>query len=97
MPPGDVFVRFSEIRDMYPKNSPARKILSYFHENYIGDTWESVIFPIAFWNCYIRFLDNVPRTNNSVEGWHYKMNSKLHGYHPSVFYCIETLKNEQNG
>ncbi len=25
------------------------------------------------------------------------MNSQLNGYHPSLFYCIEMLKKEQNG
>jgi hypothetical protein len=37
----------------------------------------------------------VPRSNNAVEGWHYKMNSSLSGSHPSVWTCIEKLQAEQ--
>ncbi len=37
----------------------------------------------------------MPRSNNAVEGWHYKMNSKSCGSHPSVWKCIQKLQEEQ--
>lgn len=54
------------------------------------------MFPIEFWNCYDRFLNKIPRSNNAVEGWHFRINSTLQGSHPTVWTCIEKLQKEQN-
>ncbi len=35
--------------------------------------------------------------HSKSQGWHYKMNSQLNGYHPGLFYCIQMFKKEQNG
>ncbi|KAF0719628.1 MULE domain-containing protein, partial [Aphis craccivora] len=53
--------------------------------NYVGDTW-------------IGRMDqeNIPRTNNSVEGWHNSFSSTLNVIHPSIWKCIEAFKKEES-
>lgn len=34
----------------------------------------------------------MPRTNNSLEGWHYSFKSILNAVHPSIWKFIEALK-----
>jgi len=95
VPPADVALRFSQIKEKYHFKNPIRKIYSYFQENYIGYTSSEVPFPIPFWNCYVRFQENVPRTTNNVEGWHLRMNYSLPGVHPNPTNCIKKLQSEQ--
>jgi hypothetical protein len=42
-----------------------------------------------------RVKQQLPRTTNSVEGWHFRMNDFLSGSHPSLYKCIEMLKKEE--
>lgn len=96
VPPNDVYLRFNTLRNSYPSDSDERKIISYFYNNYIGYSYDEVNYPVSFWNCYDRFIGNIPRTNNEVEGWHHKINSNLSGSHPTLWTCIEVLQNEQS-
>ena len=36
-----------------------------------------------------------PRTNNRLEGWHYRLNQLARKAHPNMFETIELIKNEQ--
>jgi hypothetical protein len=69
--------------------------MTTFGSNMWGDTWENVLFPCHFWNIFGRFENEVPRTTNSVEGWHFRMNNFLSGAHPDMWRCLEMLKAEQ--
>src|SRR5271170_6258887 len=71
IPPCDVIPRFYEIRGLQSAHPTIKIIYKYFAENYIGLDWDYVLFPISFWNCYNRFDFDIPRTNNSLEGWHF--------------------------
>ena len=42
-------------------------LYDYFLRNYIG---MFASFPIPLWNNYELTLDDLPRTNNAIEGWH---------------------------
>jgi len=95
VPPGDVFMRFMELKSFFGHCHDSRKVIDYFFANYIGDTWDVTTFPIPFWNCYDRFIKHIPRTNNAVEGWHFKINSTLSGSHPSVWTFVEKIQKEQ--
>ena len=51
------------------------EFIEYFEDNYIGrrgryNRGRSPLFPIAFWNCFDRLDQQLPRTNNPQEGWH---------------------------
>ena len=41
-----------------------------------------------------RVADDLPKTNNHVEGWHRKMLSTVTAYHPNIWRFLDVLKNE---
>ena len=47
------------------------------------------------WNCNEAAVEAMPKTNNSVEGWHRGFESTVETYHPNVFRFIEALLREQ--
>ena len=44
-----------------------------------------------YWNHYNSLA---PRTTNSVEGWHSKLNKKFNKCHPNVWTLLQVLKDE---
>lgn len=62
--------------------------------DYFEDTWierltrrgnrRSPKFPITMWNCYSTILDDLPKTNNSMEGWHRGFSESLQSSHSSI-------------
>uniref|UniRef100_A0A915IPI5 Uncharacterized protein n=1 Tax=Romanomermis culicivorax TaxID=13658 RepID=A0A915IPI5_ROMCU len=66
----------------------------YFEDSYIGRVRRNIRqnprFLIALWNCHQLVIDNLPRTNNNIEGWHHAFQrlSKESGYllQPSARY-----------
>jgi len=73
--------------------------------NYFEDTWigrpnrrngrRSPIFSTNMWNCYESVIQDLPRTNNSVEGWHHAFNAALGANHVSIWKFIRFIKKEQ--
>ena len=58
---------------------------------YYEDTWLGGSFPVRMWNVY---ADTI-RTNNSVEGWHHKLNCNIGRSHPNVHKLVDVLRKEQ--
>ncbi|XP_060872634.1 uncharacterized protein LOC132946603 [Metopolophium dirhodum] len=74
--------------------------LGYFESTWIGKLCRNKKrrnprFPIELWNCYNLVKYDIPKTNNSVEGWHNSFNSTLNALHPSIWKFIEALKKEE--
>ena len=63
------------IRNTY--NGDVDDLLDYIEDNYIGRFSNAPrlppLFPINLWNMFNR-TDELPRTNNSVDGWHRSYN-----------------------
>ena len=59
----------------------------YFQTMWIGimqrDRRRNPTFPIALWNVHRRVTDDLPRTNDSFEGWHNGFIAKVGIIHPS--------------
>ena len=53
-------------------------------------------FKHELWNCYEEAREELPKTNNSVEGWHYAFENQICASHPSIWKFIEGLKREQS-
>ena len=80
-------------------NDQAQPVVNYFEDNFIGrpdrrGIRKQPIFSIASWNVYDRVLESLPRTNNSVEGWHNGFQRSLMCSHPTIWRLIEHLKKE---
>ena len=60
-------------------------------------------FPMAMWNVHDMVLDNLPNTNNSVEGWRHAFAASCGGgggggggHHLDFWKFINVLKNEED-
>ena len=52
-------------------------------------------FPKPIWNCHERVLAGLPRTTNSVEAWHSRLNTIIGKAHVSFYAFIEKLQAEE--
>ena len=53
------------------------------------------IFPLDVWNVNERLLQDLPRTNNAAEGFHYAIKRSAGGAHLNIWKLIKTLKEEE--
>lgn len=78
----------------------AEAVCDYFEDNYIGTLRRGrrtvPRFPIALWNQYDRVINDLPRSNNAVEGWHQAFNNMLVIAHPSTPRLARKLRQEQH-
>ena len=47
------------------------------------------------WSIHGRVVNNLPRTNNNVEGWHRHMQANISAYHPNFWHFLVILRREQ--
>lgn len=57
--------------------------------------WRQPMFEPSLWNVRSRTLENEPRTNNQLEGWHRRFKTIVDKHHPNIFQFIDKLKGEQ--
>ena len=75
-------------------------MLDYFEANYIGRFRPNAprrhpMFNIETWNMFHRRDNELPRTINAVEGWHYSFQLHVTTCHPSFWKFINIMKQEQ--
>ena len=88
------------IRDNFDGVVGVDDVLDYFEDNYIGRQRRGrpraiPPFPIELWNMFDRTQEELPRTNNSIEGWHHRFSLNCDGMHPSLWKFIDALKREE--
>ena len=102
LPPNDVQNSFDQlaalIRNQY--GNGADGVLDYFEDNYVGRFRVNAprgipTFPIDFWNMFHRTDDELPRTNNAVEGWHRGFQAHVSACHPVFWKFLEVLQKEE--
>ena len=54
------------------------------------------MFPIKLWNAYDRTIMNLPRSKNSINGWHSAFAKGVARVHPSVTKLAEKIRREQS-
>ena len=52
-------------------------------------------FDVQMWNVYHRIESNLPRTTNSLEGWHQAFNKRVSVTHPTLSKLVKKIKSEQ--
>lgn len=80
--------------------STAQRVIDYFEDTFIGrplrrNGRREPIIARNLWNVNSRVDDVLPRTNNSVEGWHRAFQSSLSCAHPSLWKLIDYFKREE--
>ena len=56
---------------------------------------ENPLYPVSFWNFKKRVDEDLPRTNNAVEGFHSALRSLITCKHANVWILIAALKKEE--
>jgi hypothetical protein len=59
---------------------------------YYANTWLNGEYELRMWNVN----EETTRTNNSVEGWHHRLNKAVGRVHPNVLDLVENLIVEQS-
>ena len=78
----------------------ARRVLSFIYL-YAGRFRRNAVrrppvFPINLWNMFHRTDAELPRTNNSIEGWHRSFNAQVSSYHPTFWKFLDNIKREES-
>ena len=103
LPAGDVIEGFEElvdtIRVLY--DDVGDDLLQYFKDTYIGRYRRNAprrppLFAINLWNMFSRTDDEIPRTNNTVEGWHRSFQGHASACHPVFWKFLSLLQKEEN-
>lgn len=78
----------------------AQGVLDYFEDTWIGRPQRRhrrpPRFPHVMWNCFDGVNEDLPKTNNSVEGWHRGFDQQVSSNHPNIWKFIEALQREQS-
>ena len=97
VPQDHVVESFEMLQTIMPDD--ATPLTDYFEDTYIGRLRRSnqraqPYFPINVWNVYTRADNNLPRTNNAVEGYHKRLQSSLPCHHPNLWKFLDMLKGD---
>lgn len=100
VPVNDVVDSFETLLEAHAPER-AQCIIDYFEDTFIGrltrrNARRQPIFPLDMWNVSARIAEALPKTNNSVEGWHRGFQSSLSCSHPTFWKFIEQLKKEES-
>ncbi|XP_076044917.1 uncharacterized protein LOC143027516 [Oratosquilla oratoria] len=100
------FVPTAEIEETFDKlleimAPDSQPILDYFEDTYIRRPCRrrgrrESMFDMALWGMNDRTKKDLPRTNNSVEGWHQSFLESTGCYHPNIWIFISKLQKEQS-
>ena len=77
------------------------EILDYFENHYIGRFRRNAprrppLFSLDIWNMFHRTQHELPRTNNSIEGWHRAFQANVSAWHPTIYRFLDILKREES-
>lgn len=86
-------------KGVFPPES--QEVVDYFEDTWIGRPTRRHLrrppkFSHEMWNVYQLVLDGLPRTNNSVEGWHRGFEEQVAACHPNIWKFIDSIKKEQS-
>ena len=103
LPADDVIEGFEELVDTIRVlcDGVADDLLQYFEDTYIGRYRRNAprsppLFAINLWNMFNRIDDELPRTNNSVEGWHRSFQGHASACHSMFWKFLSVVQKEEN-
>lgn len=73
--------------------------IGYFESTWIGieinGRRRNPLFPLNMWNVHSRTVRDLPRTTNSLEGWHRAFEQRVNITHPTLARLVGKIKKEQ--
>lgn len=108
VPPGNVIEVFEQLveSDFSNEDTNVSNYLNYFERQYIGKFSRDARmrqqrlnprFKIEYWNQYNAVCTNLPRTNNSVEGWHAGFMNLVSKNNATIWTIIRCFRMEHDG
>lgn len=102
VPVQDVIPAYEELLNDMPNDEKVQDVVLYFERTYIrgrrlpgrGENYAPAIFPMDSWNQYTAAGDGIARTTNSVEGWHYSLQSIFMCQHPNIWSFLTGLERD---
>ena len=91
IPVVDVIAAFNKLTDDIPDDDDLEPLYNYFEDSWIGRPARrgggrrNRAFPIDVWSIHDRITEGLPRTNNSVEGWHHAFQRTVGINHPTIY------------
>ncbi|XP_040067534.1 uncharacterized protein LOC115321405 [Ixodes scapularis] len=97
LPAGDIPEAFQDIMEAF--SPEAIQVADYFEDVYIGRPRRNGIcsaqLPPKMWSVHEATVGGMPQTNNSVEAWHYGLQSNVSCASPNFWAFLKSLKKEQ--
>lgn len=90
-----VIETFNEIAGDHSFPIILKTLYDYFFENYVNQS-NNTRYPLEFWHASYAIENNIPRTNNAIEGWHNVFNSSFNNYKYSFIKLAKSLKDEED-
>ncbi|CAM4920337.1 unnamed protein product [Rotaria socialis] len=96
----NVIKAFEFIADAF--NDDDEDFIDYFEKTWIGEPKKrgvgrkNPLFTIDLWNVYDRESANLPRSNNSIEGWHNAFAKRVSIAHPTITKLTDKIRREQS-
>jgi hypothetical protein len=101
VPPEDAGAAFNALNDSRPDN--LETVYTLFEDNYTLVTYDAIDVPscqLVFYHhvehMQGRVTDGLPRTNNSIEGWHNALQSSVACHRPTIYTLVDHFCNEQD-
>ncbi|CAF4511903.1 unnamed protein product [Rotaria socialis] len=101
VPVVDVIKAFEFIADAF-NDDDDEDFIDYFEKTWIGEPKKrgvgrkNPLFTIDLWNVYDRESANLPRSNNSIEGWHNAFAKRVSIAHPTITKLTDKIRREQS-
>jgi hypothetical protein len=101
VPPNRVTEAFQELMGSLDDETDEllSDFLSYFEATWIGVVQRGrrrrPLFAVSLWNVNARVEQDLPRTNNSIEGWHHSFDLRVAITHPTIRRLSAKLVKEQ--
>ena len=103
IPTDNVTAGFEELSDLIRETYQGEMDdqLDYFEETYIGWYHRNAerrppLSALNLWNMFHMTFGKLPRTNNHVEGWHWRLQAQVSSCHPIFRKFINLLRTEEN-
>ena len=93
IPPQQVIAVFERLSDhIQQANGEDAQVLDYFEDTYVGRFRRNGPRGVPLFTVQ----QEMPRTNNHIEGWHRKFQGICASYHPKFWKFLELLQKEQS-
>ena len=91
VPTADTIQAFDALS--YHAGNQEQVVLDYFESYYKCELQRCLAprFPHVMWNMSLRVQNELPRTNNVLEGWHNRFTSSFQQRHAQIWELIEKL------